>query len=50
MSIRMPNSCFIHVPRTGGLWFGEVVRELGIKHTIFGFFVRNGFNEYSMFF
>ena len=34
MSIRMPNSCFIHVPRTGGLWFGEVVRELGIKHQV----------------
>ena len=28
----------------------ELSRELGIKHTIFGFFVRNGFNEYSMFF
>lgn len=32
MSIRMSNSCFVHIPRTGGLWFGDVVESLGIKH------------------
>lgn len=32
MSIRFKNSCFIHIPRTGGLWFGEVVERLGIPH------------------
>lgn len=32
MCIRLPNSCFVHIPRTGGLWFGAVVEALGIKH------------------
>jgi hypothetical protein len=32
MSIRLPNSCFVHIPRTGGLWLGRVIEELGIKH------------------
>ena len=32
MSIRMPHSCFVHIPRTGGLWFGEIVHQLGLKH------------------
>lgn len=34
MSIRLPNSCFVHIPRTGGLWFGKVVETLGIKHQL----------------
>lgn len=32
MCIRLPNSCFVHIPRTGGLWFGAVVEALEIKH------------------
>lgn len=32
MCIRLPNSCFVHIPRTGGLWLGVVVEKLGIKH------------------
>lgn len=31
MSVRLPHCTFIHIPRTGGLWFEEVVRQLGIK-------------------
>ena len=34
MSIRLPNSCFVHIPRTGGLWFGEVLKKLEIKHQV----------------
>lgn len=34
MSIRLPNSCFVHIPRTGGLWLGEVVARLGIEHQV----------------
>lgn len=30
MSLRLTQSVFVHVPRTGGLWFGEVVRQLGL--------------------
>lgn len=35
MSIRLPNSCFVHVPRTGGLWLGSVLTAIGIKHQVF---------------
>lgn len=31
MCIRLPHSCFVHIPRTGGLWFHEIVRTLNIK-------------------
>lgn len=34
MSIRLPNSCFVHIPRTGGLWLGKVLHELKIKHQV----------------
>lgn len=34
MSTRLDHSCFVHVPRTGGLWFHEVVRQLGLRHQI----------------
>ena len=30
MSLRLPNSVFVHVPRTGGLWLGEVVQKIGL--------------------
>lgn len=32
MSIRLPNSCFIHIPRTGGLWVKALIERSGIKH------------------
>lgn len=32
MCIRLPHSCFVHIPRTGGLWIGRVIEQLGIKH------------------
>ncbi len=32
MSIRLPNSCFIHIPRTGGFWLAEVAQRLGIRY------------------
>lgn len=31
MSLRLPNSCFIHVPRTGGLWLGELLHQNQVK-------------------
>lgn len=34
MSIRMPHSCFVHIPRTGGLWLGRVIEQLGVKHQV----------------
>jgi hypothetical protein len=34
MAVRLKNSCFIHIPRTGGLWFEKVLHEIGIKHQI----------------
>ena len=35
MSIRLPNSCYVHIPRTGGTWFGKVLYTLEIKHQEF---------------
>ena len=34
MTIRLPHSCFIHVPRTGGLWFGELLNRITIKKQV----------------
>lgn len=34
MSIRLPNSLFVHVPRTGGLWLGETLNQLTIKKQV----------------
>ena len=34
MTMRLPNSVFVHVPRTGGMWFKDLVQRLGIKHQI----------------
>lgn len=30
MSLRLPNSVFVHVPRTGGTWIADVVERLGL--------------------
>lgn len=35
MSIRLPHSCFIHIPRTGGTWFQNVVSKLEIPYQVF---------------
>lgn len=35
MSLRLPNSVFVHIPRTGGLWLAEVTSQLGIKRQQF---------------
>lgn len=35
MSLRLPHSVFVHIPRTGGLWLAEVVQRLDIKHQQF---------------
>lgn len=35
MSLRLPHSVFVHIPRTGGLWLAEVVKRLEIKHQQF---------------
>lgn len=35
MSLRLPNSCFIHIPRTGGMWLQDVVNNLGLPRQIF---------------
>lgn len=32
MTIRLPHSCFIHLPRTGGLWMGRLIEEIGLPH------------------
>lgn len=35
MTLKMPNSVFIHIPRTGGLWLKDrVLPALGIEHQI----------------
>lgn len=37
MSIRFNHSVFVHIPRTGGVWFRGVVRELGMfNHILIG--------------
>lgn len=30
MSLRMPNTCFVHIPRTGGMWMKKVAENLGL--------------------
>ena len=35
MSLRLSRTCFVHIPRTGGLWLGEVVRVLGLRCQVF---------------
>lgn len=34
MSTRLPHSCFIHIPRTGGTWLHNVVARLGTPYQI----------------
>lgn len=36
MSMLLPNSCFIHIPRTGGMWAERIIDRLGLlrKHTV----------------
>lgn len=35
MSLRFPNTCFVHIPRTGGIWLQELTRQLGILRQVF---------------
>lgn len=35
MSVRLPNSVFVHIPRTGGTWLEAVLASMHIKHQIF---------------
>lgn len=35
MTVRLDNSVFIHIPRTGGMWLREVLRKLGLDRQIF---------------
>jgi hypothetical protein len=34
VTVRLPNSCFIHIPRTGGFWLEAVVDAMKIPHQI----------------
>lgn len=34
MSIRLANSVFVHIPRTGGMWLRHVVDRVGLPHRI----------------
>ncbi len=34
MSIRLPHTCFVHIPRTGGMWLEKVLGIIGIKHQV----------------
>ena len=34
MTVRLANSVFVHVPRTGGMWLREVARSLGLDRQI----------------
>lgn len=34
MSLRLNKSCFVHIPRTGGIWLQEVAHKLGILRQV----------------